>query len=140
MDFNQESIHNADSWLGYRGLRSIQPNKGASIRASPRVAAGSIIGQHEPPLDNEQADAPLLPSLLEKDLLFTSDEMSASFHHFVPRTASLSSRSSSPITEFYVTLLPDETFEKFEIRSIGCSSGMNFFNRQKSTGVKVGFL
>lgn len=91
MDFNQESIHNADSWAGYRGLRSIQPNKGASIRASPRVAAGSIIGQHEPPLDNEPADAPLL----EKDLLFTSDEMSASFHYFVPRTASLSSRSSS---------------------------------------------
>lgn len=71
MDFNQESIHNADSWLGYRGLRSIEPNKAASIRASPRVVAASIIGQHEPPLDNEPADAPLLRSLFEKDLLFT---------------------------------------------------------------------
>ena len=41
------------------GLRSIEPNKAASIGASPQVAAGSIIGRHEPPLDNEPADAPL---------------------------------------------------------------------------------
>lgn len=59
MDFNQESIYNTDSWVGYRGLRSIEPNKAASIGASPQVAAGSIIGRHEPPLDNEPADAPL---------------------------------------------------------------------------------
>lgn len=87
MDFNQESIHNGDSWAGYRGLRSIGPNKAASIRASPQVAAGSIIGRHEPPLDNEPADAPLRglrSSLLQKDSLFTSEKMSASFHPLVP--------------------------------------------------------
>lgn len=45
--------------LATGGLRSIEPNKAASIGASPQVAAGSIIGRHEPPLDNEPADAPL---------------------------------------------------------------------------------
>lgn len=128
MDFNQESIHNADSWLGYRGLRSIEPNKAATIRASPRVAAGSIIGQHEPPLDNEPADAPLLRSLFEKDLLFTSQEMPASFHFSVPRS-SLSSGSSLPatVTEFYVTLLADDYWnnvrEKRNLKSVRSDAG-----------------
>ena len=45
--------------LATGGLRSIEPNKAASIGASPQVAASSIIGRHEPPLDNEPADAPL---------------------------------------------------------------------------------
>lgn len=60
MGFNQESIHNADSWLRYCGQQqTIRLNKLASIWASPRVAARSIIRPHEAPLDNEPADAPL---------------------------------------------------------------------------------
>lgn len=127
-----------------------------SIRASPRVAAGSIIGQHEPPLDNEPADAPLLRSLFEKDLLFTSDEMSASFHFFVP-PSSLSSGSSLPATvilrnTFGGWLLEEcKGEEKFEIRSIGCwqpsmkdvssfEMWYELFNRRKSMGAKVGFF
>jgi len=58
VDFNQESIHNVDSWLCYRGQQqTIQLNKLASIRASPRVVARSIIRPHEASLDNESADA-----------------------------------------------------------------------------------
>lgn len=63
MGFNQESIHNVDSWLCYRGQQqTIQFNKLASIRASPRVAAQSIIRPYEASLDNESADALCSPA------------------------------------------------------------------------------
>lgn len=58
MGFNQESIHNANSWPRYRGQQTIRLNKLASIRTSPRVAARSIIRSYEAPLDNELADVP----------------------------------------------------------------------------------